>query len=164
MTGHQFYQTLKGYCSFQSDNAEVKSTLSAIHLSGAMLPKHTNPERQSIGNVEHNEALLFLAETNFFSALDPLKLSGRSFSSPSNHDVVCTIIRINSRSGLKQTPPPVRRVKGARAVVQGRVNVRKEIPNMSNNDTHDLILRNSAVQYKTETHQNPGQIRRSEHK
>jgi hypothetical protein len=66
------------------------------------------------------------------------------------------------RPALEQPPPPHGRVEGARAVVQGRVHVREEVPYVTDSHAHHLVLGDGAVQHQTETHQDPRQVRRRE--
>lgn len=63
---------------------------------------------------------------------------------------------------LKQAPPPGGGVQGPRAVVQRRVDVGEEVPDVPDDDPHDLILGHGAVQHEAEPHQHPRQVRRGE--
>lgn len=75
--------------------------------------------------------------------------------------MVDTIRRLVSPA-LKQAPPPHRRIKGPRATVERRVDVAEEIPDMADDDTHNLVLGYSAVEDQAETHKNPRQVWRGE--
>ena len=77
--------------------------------------------------------------------------------------MVYSVRAVVLRPALKQTSPPERRVKGPRPVVQGRVHIIEEVPNMANDDPHDLVLGDDAVQDKAEAHEDPWEVRRGEH-
>lgn len=73
--------------------------------------------------------------------------------------VVSSLIHVVASARLKQAPPPAWGIQRTGTVVQWGVNVVEKVPDVSNDDTHDLILGNSAVKDKAEAHQHPREVR-----
>ena len=63
---------------------------------------------------------------------------------------------------FKYPSPPHRRVKWFMTIMQGWINISKEVPYMANDNAAYFILRYSSMYNKAESHQHPRKIRSSE--
>jgi len=76
--------------------------------------------------------------------------------------IVEFICRLHPGSPFEYPSPPHRGVERTRTIMQWGIHIREEVPHVPNNNTHDLILWDRSVQYQTEPHQYPRQVRRRE--
>lgn len=98
----------------------------------------------------------------FIKGLIPTRLSsnlgGELWTARNDNVIVNAICSLIRWSPLEQSPPPSWGVKWPRTIVQGWIDIREEVPDVADNDTHDLILGNGAVQDQAKGHENPRKV------
>ncbi len=92
-------------------------------------------------------------------ALVPLSDFRSHFRAGHGKIVIDGIGRFLPRAAFEQSAPPHGRVEGAGAVVQGRIDVRKEVPDVADHHPHDLVPGHRPMENQAEPHEHPRKVR-----